>query len=87
MGILYGGSSCLLVKGGIASLSELVIDCAKDWGGHGISNLGGLAAGMIRGDLLAHNGTVMVTVSPNSVGNILTSHGPGHQVGFETPPS
>lgn len=87
MGLLYGGSSCLLVKGGITKLSELQIDCAKDWGGHEISNLGGLAAGMIRGDLLAHNGTILATVSPDSIGNELTSHGPGHQVAFETPPS
>ena len=87
MGILYGGSSCLLIKGGITNLSELSIDCNKDWGSHSISNLGGLAAGMARGDLLAHDGTVLVPVSPNSIGNELTSHGAGHQITFETPPS
>jgi len=66
----------LLLKGGITRLSELAIDADKDWAGHGIVNLGGIAAGMSRGHIPQHNGTVIETLPPGADSYVLTSEGP-----------
>lgn len=87
MGILYGGSGCLLKKSGITKLSELIIDADRDWGDRGISNLGGLAAGMEKGDLLQRGASgVMERLSPGAIGNELTSLGAGRPVQWKAPP-
>jgi len=86
MGILYGSSSCILVKAGITKLSELEIDADKDWNGRGITSLKELAAGMGKGDALVHDGSVLVKVSPGDIGDEFTSGGPGHMPGWEPPP-
>ena len=86
MGLLYGNSGALLSKAGITKLSELVIDTDKDWNGKTITNCGGAAVGMGKGDLLVHNGTVLVAVSPGAIGHEFTSRGPGFVPGWEPPP-
>jgi hypothetical protein len=72
--------------GGVKFLSELVIDCDKDWLGFGITNLKELAAGMVKGDVLVQDGSVLVKVSPGDIGDEFTSGGPGHMPGWEPPP-
>ena len=85
MGILAGNSSCLLVKGGITKLSELDIDCDKDWNGKAILNISGAAAGMQKGGVLVHDGSVLVVVVPGSIGHGFTDGGPGHTPSWEEP--
>ena len=85
MGILAGNSSCLLVKGGITKLSELDIDCDKDWNGKAILNISSTTAGMQKGGVLIHNGSVLVTVIPGSIGHGFTDGGPGHAPSWEEP--
>ena len=87
MGILYGNSSCLLVKGGITRLSELSIDVAKDWQGFGISNLKELAAGMGKGDVPVHDGSILAKASPGSIGHEFSDGGPGHTPSWQPPPA
>ena len=87
MGILGKGGS-LLMKLGITRLSELAIDGDKDWEGHGISNLKELASGMQRGDILQRGDSgVLEKISPGAIGFELTSHGPGHEVAWQAPPT
>lgn len=85
MGILVGNSSALLVKGGITRLSELEIDCDKDWNGKAILNISGAAAGMARGGVLIHNGSVLVEITPGSIGHEFTDGGPGHAPSWKEP--
>jgi hypothetical protein len=85
MGILAGNSSALLVKGGVSRLSELEIDCDKDWNGKSILNIAGAAAGMQKGGVLIHNGSVLVQVTPGSIGHELTDGGPGHMPSWKEP--
>ena len=87
MGILFGNSGCLLTKAGITKLSELIIDADKDWNGHTITNCGGLAAGMGKGDILAQDGSVLVKISPGSIGHEFTDGGPGNMPSWKEPPS
>ena len=87
MGILFGSSSCLLVKAGITKLSQLQIDADKDWQGYGISNLKELAPGMQKGDMLQRGDSgVLERFSPGPIGFELTSNGPGHEVEWQAPP-
>lgn len=77
----------LLLKAGITKLSELEIDADKDWNGQGISQLKELALSMTKGDILFQGaGDVLVKLSPSSIGDELTSHGPGHAISWEAPP-
>lgn len=87
MGILFGNSGALLTKAGITKLSELIIDASKDWNGHVITNCGGLAFGMGKGDLIVHDGNVLVALSPGTIGHEFTDGGPGHTPGWQPPPS
>jgi len=68
----------LLVKGGITSLSELIIDANKDWQAKGITNIKEIAESMAKGDLPVRGNTVLVKLSPSTIGLVLTSAGPGH---------
>ena len=86
MGILFGASGCLLTRTGFTKLSELEIDADKDWRGYGITNVGHLAAGMGRGSLLIHNGSVLVAVPAGTIGHELTSNGPGAMPSWQAPP-
>ena len=86
MGIFLGPSGCLLVKGGITRLSELEIDADKNWQGYGITNLAHLAAGMSKGCVLVHNGSILEAVPAGSIGNELTSNGPGGVPEWKAPP-
>ena len=85
VGILFGSSGCLLVKGGITKLSELEIDTDKDWNSKGIFNLKELDAGMGKGDIVYHNGTRLAKLSPGTIGDELTSRDP-FGIGWEAPP-
>ena len=85
MGILAGNSGCLLNKAGITKLSELEIDCDKDWNGKAVLNISGAAAGMQKGGVLVHNGSVLTTVTPGSIGHGFTDGGPGHIPSWEEP--
>lgn len=86
MGILLGGSGCLLVKAGITKLSELEIDADKDWDTKGITNLEELALGMTKGDICFQQGGVLVKLSPGPIAYELTSHGLGQPIAWEAPP-
>jgi len=70
----------LLLKGGITKLSELEIDTDKDWQSRGITNLGGVAAGMAIGHVIQRNGGKLQTLAPGPAHTVLTSEGPGHLV-------
>lgn len=64
--------------GGISKLSELTIDTDKDWQGYGISNIEGVAAGMVAGSVIQKGlAGVLVNLSPGITGRVLTSAGPG----------
>lgn len=86
MGMLFGLSSCLLVKGGITKLSELEIDADKDWQNYGITNIARLASGMTRGGLLVNNGSVLEAIPAGPIGHEFTSGGPGHVPSWQAPP-
>jgi len=86
MGIL-GRGGCLLARSGITRLSELAIDADKDWGGYSMHNVARLAAGMNRGSLLVHNGSILQAVSPGPIGHEFTSNGPGAMPSWQPPPS
>ena len=77
MGLAKQGGP-LLEKLGIDRLSELTIDADKNWQAMGISNIRELAAGMIKGNMLTHDGAVIDILTPGSPGLILTSDGPGN---------
>ena len=68
-------------------LSGLEIDADKDWQGKGINNLKELSAGMRKGDILTHNGTGLVKLSPGNIGDELTSGGPGQDTTWKAPPA
>ena len=74
----------LLVKAkGINKLSQLQIDCDKDWGGKGITNIRQIADGMGIGSLVQHNGTILENILPGSAHYVLTSDGQGKKVVWE----
>jgi hypothetical protein len=77
----------LIIPKGVTALSQLEIDADKDWQGYGITNLLELAAGMQKGDMLAHDGTRIVKLSPGNIGDELTSTGPGQPVLWKAPPN
>ena len=72
----------LLLKGGISKLSELEIDTDKNWQSRGITNLGGVAAGMAVGHVVQQNGSILQTLSPGPAHTVLTSEGTGHLVAW-----
>lgn len=78
--------SLLIVAKGVSALSQLEIDADKDWQGFGVTNLKELAAGMHKGDVLIHDGTRMVKLSPGSIGDEFTSDGSGHFTTWKAPP-
>ena len=86
MGLLFGASSCLLVKAGITRLSELEVDGDKDWQGHRITRISYLADGMRRGSLLVHDGEKLVALPGSSIGDELTSQGAAALPAWQPPP-
>jgi hypothetical protein len=67
--------------GGITKLSELNIDIDKDWGGYGITNMSGVAAGMGAGSVTQRGlAGILVDLPPGAVDLVLTSQGPGNLV-------
>jgi hypothetical protein len=79
--------SLLIFPRNVANLSELEIDVDKDWQGFGISNVKELDAGMHKGDIVVHDGTKLVKVSPTNIGDELTSGGTGQHTTWQAPPS
>jgi hypothetical protein len=78
--------SLLIVPKGVGTLSALEIDIDKDWQTFGIVNLKELVSGMHRGDILAHDGTRIVKLSPGNIGDEFTSNGSGQPVSWKAPP-
>ena len=78
--------SLLVLPKAINTLSALEIDVDKDWQGFGIVNLKELVAGMKKGDVLVHDGTRIVRLSPGSIGDELTSGGIGYATTWKAPP-
>ncbi len=75
MGIAYGTSGCLLVRPVAARrLSQLVIDNDKDWQAFGMTNVKEIAEGMVKGDIVFHDGNGLKKLSPGSIGTNLTTH-------------
>jgi len=68
----------LLVKGGITSLSELIIDADKDWQAKGITNIKEIAAAMAKGDIVVKGNSILIRFQPGGIGLVLTSAGPLH---------
>ena len=68
----------LLMKQGITKLSELTIDADKIWLDKGISQIKELALGMTEGDILYHDGTRLVKLSPGVISTELMTLGPAH---------
>lgn len=62
---------------GVTALSGLTIDADKDWAAMGISNIKEVAAGMTVGDMIYHNGTKIVKITPGAVGTELKTKGVG----------
>lgn len=67
----------LLLKG-ISNLSELDVDADKDWNLKSISNIKEVAAGMTAGDIVYHDGTQLVKLSPGQMDTQLFTLGPAH---------
>jgi hypothetical protein len=63
------------MAGGISKLSELIIDADKVWADKGISSVKELAAGMVKGDFLVHDGTRIIRLPPGIANTVLTSGG------------
>ncbi|GAI67376.1 unnamed protein product [marine sediment metagenome] len=73
------------------TLHELRIDVDKEWADEagqprGITNLKELASGMQKGDTFFRQGGVLVKLSPGSIGDELTSGGPGNAIQWKAPP-
>ena len=79
--------SLLVLPKTVGTLSALEIDVDKDWQGFGITNLKELVAGMQKGDVLVHDDTRIVKLTPTNSGDELTSGGAGHQTIWKAPPS
>ena len=63
------------MAGGITKLSELIIDADKVWADKGISSIKELAAGMVKGDILVHDGTRIARLAAGIPNTVLTSGG------------
>jgi hypothetical protein len=72
--------------GGATKLSQLTIDCNKDWGGHRITNLKELVTGMNIGDIVAQDPVtgVLVKISPGPIGYELFTKGANHLPAYDT---
>lgn len=71
-------------------ISQVYIDADKVWESilgtpHGISRLKEVVLGMTKGDLAVRGDTVLVRLSPGSMGTILTSAGPLHIPSWQPP--
>ena len=62
--------------GGITKLSELTIDADKAWADKGISQLKEIVSGMTAGDIVYHDGTRLLKLSPGVLGSQLITLGP-----------
>ena len=69
-----------------SKLSEVDVDCDKDWAVKGITSLKQLAVGMAKGNLAYFNGTELVKITPGSVGTELITHDVGFAPTFGYPP-
>ncbi len=85
MGMAKRGGN-LLEKPGITRLSELEIDADKDWQAMGITNIRELVAGMNMGDMLTHDDTGIVILTPGDPGLMLTTDGPGNPLAWRHRP-
>ncbi len=87
MGLLMGGSSCLLIfPTNVATrLSELIIDVEKDWGGCGIENMKGVATGLVHGDLPYRGPTGMDRLPAGTPGTFLQTSGVGRTPRWRSP--
>lgn len=63
--------------GGITKLSQLQIDADKIWLDKGISNIKEIVLAMTKGDIVFHDGTRLVKLSPGVLGSELKTKGPG----------
>lgn len=64
--------------GGIAKLSQLIIDGDKDWAGKGVTNIKQLAAGMVGGSIIVKGlGGILENLPPGILSRVLTSNGLG----------
>jgi len=66
----------------VSALSGLTIDADKVWENlgvqMGISNIKEVAAGMAEGDMIYHDGTKIVKITPGAVGTGFKTKGVGH---------
>ena len=79
--------SLLINPKDVTALSELEIDVDKDWQGFGITNLKEMANGMRKGDILVHDGAMIVKVPSGNIGDELTSGGTGQNTMWKAPPT
>lgn len=64
--------------GGVSKLSQLNIDADKVWMDKGISSIKEIALGMTKGDIVYHDGTRLVKLSPGPNTSELITQGPTH---------
>lgn len=74
----------MLIKG-ITKLSELNIDADKDWNTKGITNIKQVAAAMSTGNIVQHNGTILVRLMNGPDTYVLTSQGTGKLLTWAPP--
>ena len=69
-----------------SKISQVDIDCDKNWLIKGITSLKELAAGMAKGDTVFFDGTELVIINPGSIGSQLITHDAGNPPTFGYPP-
>jgi len=67
-------------------ISQVTVDCDKDWGTFGITELAGLAAAMDTGDIILFDGTRLVKLTPGPIGTCLLAHDWGNMLAWGYPP-
>ncbi|MDD5510854.1 MAG: hypothetical protein PHI12_08590 [Dehalococcoidales bacterium] len=63
-------------SGGVTAISGLTIDADKGWAAKGISNIKEVVAGMAEGDMIYHDGTRIVKITPGVINSELITKGP-----------
>jgi len=68
--------SLLVVAKGANTLSQLEIDADKDWNAKEITNIASIVAGMVQGDMVYYNGSILARLPSGSPGHNLQCLGP-----------
>lgn len=75
-----------LLKKPVSQISQLTIDVDRDWAGMGLTRVAELATGMAVGEMLYHDGSRLVKLTPGPIGTQLMTHEGGQEPTWEYPP-